>query len=109
MSAFASPLSSYVSSAPGYVSAVCPKALPGVGPAVDSIGGWIAYVFFTLVAIVGVAGVIMVIWGKVWHHPKGARLGMEVLLIVIVGAVLYVVFPGIPAAIASGCGTPAAG
>ncbi len=94
---------SFVSSAPGLVSAVCPQALPGVGPAVTNIQGWVAYVFFTLVALVSVAGVIMVVWGKVWHHPKGARLGMEVLLIVVLGAVLYVVFPGIPAAITPGC------
>lgn len=85
------------------VGAVCPKAPPGVQPSVDNIEGWVAWTFFTLVAIVSVVGIVMVVWGKVWHHPKGARLGVEVLLVVVLGAVLYVVFPGIPAAIASGC------
>ncbi len=106
-SGYVSSMAGYVSSLPGSLPgalpAACPVALPGVGPALGKIEGWTAWTFIALMSLAGVFGVIMFLWGKVGHHPKGARLGIEVLLTVVGAAVLYVVFPGIPSAIAAGC------
>jgi hypothetical protein len=46
----------------------------------------------------------MLVWGRVTHHPKGARLGFDGLMICLVGAIIYVVgYTIITSITGSGC------
>jgi hypothetical protein len=70
---------------------VCPSAPPGVSQWSDTILSWVKWGVLAILAISFFVSVGMLIWGRVTHHPKGARLGFDGLMICIVGAIIYVV------------------
>ena len=70
---------------------VCPKAPPGMQAYQDEIVGWVKWGVLAILAVSFFASVGMLIWGRVTHHPKGARLGFDGLMICLVGAIVYVV------------------
>lgn len=72
-------------------SGVCPQAPPGVQPYSDEILSWVKWGVLAILAIAFFASVGMLVWGRVTHHPKGARLGFDGLMICLVGAIIYVV------------------
>jgi hypothetical protein len=74
---------------------VCPKPPPGLDVYTNQILGWVKWGVISILGISFFASVGMLIWGRVTHHPKGARLGFDGILICLVGAVLYVVGPPI--------------
>jgi hypothetical protein len=73
------------------MAAVCPAAPPGVQVYSDQILSWVKWGVLAVMAVSFFASVGMLVWGRVTHHPKGARLGFDGILIVLVGAILYVV------------------
>ena len=83
---------------------VCPAAPPGMQAFADEIQGWIKWVVITLMAGAFVASIGMLVWGRVTHHPRGARIGFDGLIIVLVAAVLLVAgYNIVLAIIGSGC------
>ncbi len=70
---------------------VCPAAPPGLQTYADQIQGWVKWGVLAILAISFFASVGMLIWGRVTHHPKGARLGFDGIMICLVGAIIYVV------------------
>lgn len=56
----------------------------------DNITGWTKWGVLTILAISFMASTGMLVWGRVTHHPKGARLGFDGLMICLLGAILYV-------------------
>ena len=74
-----------------YLAAVCPEAPPGLQVYADQITGWVKWGVLAILAISFFASVGMLIWGRVTHHPKGARLGFDGIMIGLVGAIIYVV------------------
>jgi hypothetical protein len=73
------------------VAGVCPAAPPGLQVYADQILGWVKWGVLAVLAISFFASVGMLVWGRVTHHPKGARLGFDGIMICLVGAILYVV------------------
>lgn len=83
---------------------VCPKAPPGVQQYQDQILSWVKWGVLAVIALMFFASVGMLVWGRATHHPKGARLGFDGLMICLVGAVIYVVGYGVVSAITGkGC------
>jgi hypothetical protein len=83
---------------------VCPVAPPGVQKYSDEILSWVKWGVLAILAISFFASVGMLVWGRVTHHPKGARLGFDGLMICLVGAIIYVVGYAIITSITgSGC------
>lgn len=84
---------------------VCPQAPPGMQTYSDQITGWVKWGVLAILVISFFASIGMLIWGRVTHHPKGARLGFDGILICIVGAILFVggwvIVSGI---VGNGCG-----
>ena len=72
-------------------AAVCPAAPPGVQTYSNEVLSWVKWAVLAILAIAFFASVGMLIWGRVTHHPKGARLGFDGLMICLVGAIVYVV------------------
>jgi hypothetical protein len=70
---------------------VCPVAPPGVQVYADQIQSWVKWGVLAILGISFFASVGMLVWGRVTQHPRGARLGMDGILICLVGAILYVV------------------
>jgi hypothetical protein len=70
---------------------VCPQAPPGMQTWADQILAWVKWGVLAILAISFFVSVGMLIWGRVTHHPKGARLGFDGLMICLVGAIIYVV------------------
>ena len=70
---------------------VCPQAPPGMQSWADQILAWVKWGVLAILAISFFVSVGMLIWGRVTHHPKGARLGFDGLMICLVGAIIYVV------------------
>ena len=90
--------------AAGWTAVVCPQAPPGVQKYADQVTGWAKWSVLTILAISFFASIAMLVWGRVTHHPKGARLGFDGLLICLVGAILFVVgYPIIAAITGRGC------
>lgn len=73
------------------VGKVCPKAPPGVQAWDDQVLSWVKWGVLAILAVSFFVSVGMLIWGRVTHHPKGARLGFDGLMICLVGAIIYVV------------------
>lgn len=69
----------------------------------DEILGWIKWTVLALMTMSTCGSIGMLIWGRVTHHPKGARLGFDGIMIVLVGAVMYVTFPSIITTITGKC------
>lgn len=83
---------------------VCPAAPPGVQTYADEILSWVKWSVLAILAVSFFASVGMLVWGRVTHHPRGARLGMDGLLICLVGAIIYAVgFAVITSITGSGC------
>ncbi len=70
---------------------VCPAAPPGLQVYQDQVLGWVKWGVLAVLAISFFASVGMLVWGRVTHHPKGARLGFDGIMICLVGAIIYVV------------------
>lgn len=70
---------------------VCPKAPPGVQQYSDEILAWVKWGVLAILAVATFASIGMLVWGRVTHHPKGARLGFDGLVVCVCGAILYVV------------------
>ena len=86
------------------VPPVCPKAPPGVEVYTNDILSWVKWGVITVMALSFFASVGMLVWGRVTHHPKGARLGFDGILIVLVGAIAYVAgYPVVSAITGKGC------
>jgi hypothetical protein len=82
----------------------CPTAPPGMQDIVDKMTGWAKWAVLAVLAVGFFASVAALVYGRVSHHPKGARLGIEGIGVCIVGAALfsagYAVITGIAG---SGC------
>ncbi len=72
-------------------ASVCPKSPPGVQRYSNEILSWVKWGVLAILAISFFASIGMLIWGRVTHHPRGARLGFDGLMICLVGAIIYVV------------------
>jgi len=72
-------------------SGVCPVAPPGVQSYADEVLSWVKWGVLAILAISFFASVGMLVWGRVTHHPRGARLGFDGLMICLVAAIIYVV------------------
>lgn len=70
---------------------VCPKAPPGTQGWADTMLGWTKWGVLAVLGVSFFASTGMLVWGRVTHHPKGARLGFDGLMICLVGAIIYVV------------------
>lgn len=70
---------------------VCPAAPPGLQVYSDQVLGWVKWGVLAVLAISFFASVGMLVWGRVTHHPKGARLGFDGIMICLVGAIIYAV------------------
>ncbi len=70
---------------------VCPTAPPGLQVYQDQVLGWVKWGVLAVLAISFFASVGMLVWGRVTHHPKGARLGFDGIMICLVGSIIYVV------------------
>lgn len=73
------------------LAAVCPVAPPGVQSYANEVLSWVKWAVLAIMAISFFASVGMLVWGRVTHHPKGARLGFDGLMICLVAAIIYVV------------------
>ena len=92
-STFQSNLSAFLAADTGSATgAACPTAPSAqVQRFATDILGWVKWGVLAILAISFFASVGMLIWGRVTHHPRGARLGFDGLMICLLGAVLYVV------------------
>lgn len=70
---------------------VCPKAPPGVQQYSDEILSWVKWGALSIIGIGIFISIILLVWGRVTHHPKGARLGFDGIVVCIGAAILYVV------------------
>lgn len=83
---------------------VCPEAPPGVQAYTDQVLGWVKWTVLAVMAMCFFGSIGMLVWGRVTHHPKGARLGFDGTLICLVGAILYVVgYPIVASITGKGC------
>jgi hypothetical protein len=83
---------------------VCPAAPPGVQVYANEIQSWVKWGVLAIMGLCFFASVGMLVWGRVTHHPRGARLGMDGILICLVGAILYVVgYVIVQSIVGSGC------
>jgi hypothetical protein len=57
----------------------------------DSVLSWVKWGVLAVLAISFFISVGMLVWGRTTHHPKGARLGFDGLMICLVGANVDVV------------------
>lgn len=87
-----------------FAAEVCPQAPPGVQTYTDQVLGWVKWTVLALMAMCFFGSIGMLVWGRVTHHPKGARLGFDGTLICLVGAILYVVgYPIVASITGKGC------
>lgn len=73
------------------VDDVCPVAPPGVQVWSDQILGWVKWGALALIAICFFVSVGLLVWGRVGHHHRGAKLGFDGILVCLAAAILYVV------------------
>lgn len=71
-------------------SGVCPAAPPGMQTYADEVLSWVKWGCLAILGISFFASIAMLVWGRVTHHPKGARLGFDGLMICFVAAIIYV-------------------
>jgi hypothetical protein len=83
---------------------VCPAAPPGLQQFANQIEGWVKWAVLAVMAVSFFASIGMLVWGRVTHHPKGARLGFDGLMICLVAAILFVGgYVVIASIVGSGC------
>ncbi|MGH3263463.1 MAG: hypothetical protein ACRDNS_15885 [Trebonia sp.] len=83
---------------------VCPQAPPGMQHWDNELLSWVKWAVLAILAISFFAAVGMLVWGRVTHHPRGARLGFDGLMICLVGAIIYVVgYVIISSIVGNGC------
>ena len=88
----------------GAAAPVCPKAPSAqVQSYANSFTSWAKWLVIVTEGIMSTSSVTMLIWGRTTHHPKGARLGFDGIMICFVGAVAYVVVPPILSGITGSC------
>ncbi len=69
--------------------AVCAAAPAGLSGDVDLMISWAKWAVLSLLAIGFFASVGSLVWGRVTHHPQGARLGLNGIMVCVGGAILY--------------------
>lgn len=86
-------------------AAVCPQAPSTQAEQFgNDVLGWVKWGVLVIMGISFFASTGMLVWGRVTHHPRGARLGFDGLMIVLLGAMLYVTGYGIVTTIVgNGC------
>ena len=83
---------------------ICPQAPPGTQAYANEVTAWVKWAVLVILGICFFASVGMLIWGRVTHHPKGARLGFDGLMICFVAAILYVVgYVVVTSIVGNGC------
>ncbi len=70
---------------------VCPQAPPGLQTYADQLTGWVKWGVLAILTASFFAAVGMLVYGRVTHHPKGARLGFDGIMVCLLGAIIYVV------------------
>ena len=88
-----------------WAAGVCPQAPSDqVQQYANDILAWVKWGVLAILAVSFFASVGMLVWGRVTHHPKGARLGFDGLMICLLGAIIYVAGYGILTSITgAGC------
>jgi hypothetical protein len=82
----------------------CPQAPPGLQSIADTFQGYAKWLVIAVLGLGFLVSVAVLVWGRVTHHPRGARLGFDGLMIVLTAAVILVIFWGIVTAIiGTGC------
>jgi hypothetical protein len=85
-------------------SNVCAKApSAAVQTYANDILGWVKWTVLAVMGVCFFGSIGMLVWGRVTHHPKGARLGFDGILIILVGAIIYVVGYTIITSITGSC------
>lgn len=83
---------------------ICPSAPAEMANAVSDLGGYVVYVVLALVGVTIAASVGLLLAGKASNSQMMTRSGAGGLLIVVVGAILWVTIPGIAdGIIGTGC------
>jgi hypothetical protein len=86
------------------LAAVCPKAPPGMQVYADEILSWVKWGSLAVMGVCFFASTGLVVWGRATHHPRGARLGFDGVMVCLVSAILYVVgFPILSSITGRGC------
>jgi hypothetical protein len=73
---------------------LCPQAPGDAQFYTDQIKQWVMWGVITTMGVSLFASIGMLVWGRMTHHPKGARLGLDGILIILGGAILYMIGPG---------------
>ena len=74
---------------------VCPKAPPGAQKYADDVMGYVLWgvgIVFFLGLVIAVASLVA---GRIVNMPHATKMGIVGIVMVIVGAIVYVVAPGI--------------
>ena len=74
---------------------VCPKAPPGAQKYMDQFTGYSLWVAVSVFFIGFALSITAIVVGKTAHMPHMSQGGVFGLVGVIVGAILYMIFPGI--------------
>lgn len=69
--------------------AVCAAAPAGLSGDVDTVISWAKWSVLSLIAVGFFVSVASLVWGRVSHHPRGARLGFDGIMVCVGGAILY--------------------
>jgi ABC-type dipeptide/oligopeptide/nickel transport system permease subunit len=74
---------------------VCPKAPPGAQEYADDVMGYVLWgvgIVFFLGLVIAIASLVA---GRIVNMPHATKMGIVGIVMVIVGAIAYVVAPGI--------------
>lgn len=74
---------------------VCPKAPPGAQKYADDVMGYVLWgvgIVFFLGLVIAIASLVA---GRIVNMPHATKMGIVGIVMVIVGAIAYVVAPGI--------------
>lgn len=97
-----------LSAAAGAVLAAggCPAApSAAISTFSNNVLSWAKWLVLALLGISFFVSLSMLIWGRVTHHPRGARLGFDGIMVCVGVAILFAAGYALIAGIAgSGCG-----
>ena len=86
------------------LAAVCPKPPAGAQAIVDNLTGYVLFGVIALFVGAGAVCVGLIVAGKAGNSPMLTRGGVGGLVVVVMAAFAYVIFPGIVHSIlGSGC------